>query len=194
MYTTRDRLLDEGERLFAGGIHRVTTREIVDAAGQRNVSAVSYHFGSRDGLLREILARRGVSIDQQRGAMRAMCDLDPTPAELVECLVVPYVGLLDDPGGRAYLRIVAQLRGRFAAWRLESDGASTKSLVDILDELESTAGRTVGRESRIVGLIMLLTTMTADRAERIDQGVQLALDHSEFTRDLVAMCAAIVSS
>ena len=31
--------------------------EIVNAAGQRNVSALTYHFGSREGLLESILIR-----------------------------------------------------------------------------------------------------------------------------------------
>ena len=49
---TRARLLAEAERLFAiRGVHETTTREITEAAGQRNVSAVTYHFGSRDALL-----------------------------------------------------------------------------------------------------------------------------------------------
>ena len=51
---TRDRLLDEAERLFArGGVQGVTTREITEAAQQRNTSAVTYHFRSRQGLLLE---------------------------------------------------------------------------------------------------------------------------------------------
>ncbi|MCB1040403.1 MAG: TetR family transcriptional regulator, partial [Acidimicrobiales bacterium] len=45
-HATRARLLDEAERLLARrGIEGVTTREIVEAAEQRNASAVSYHFG-----------------------------------------------------------------------------------------------------------------------------------------------------
>ena len=44
---TRERLLDEAERLFArGGVQGVTTRQITEAAEQRNASAVTYHFRS----------------------------------------------------------------------------------------------------------------------------------------------------
>ena len=51
---TRARLEVEAERLFAEvGIWQVRVREIVAAAHQRNASAVTYHFGSRDGLLSE---------------------------------------------------------------------------------------------------------------------------------------------
>ena len=47
---TNERLLREAERLFARrGLYQVTVREITEAAGQRNVSALNYHFGSREG-------------------------------------------------------------------------------------------------------------------------------------------------
>ena len=53
---TREQLLLEAERLFAlKGIWQVQVQEIVVAADQRNTSAVTYHFGSREGLLEGIL-------------------------------------------------------------------------------------------------------------------------------------------
>src|SRR5205085_1882241 len=46
--TTRDKLVDAAARLFAErGIDNVSINEIVRAAGQRNASAVHYHFGNR---------------------------------------------------------------------------------------------------------------------------------------------------
>ena len=54
---TRERLLREAERLFASrGVHQATSREITEAAGQRNVSALTYHFGSRPSLLGAVLS------------------------------------------------------------------------------------------------------------------------------------------
>jgi AcrR family transcriptional regulator len=47
----------EGARLFARlGPAGVTTRQLHEAAGARNESALHYHFGGRDGLVQ--LARR----------------------------------------------------------------------------------------------------------------------------------------
>lgn len=193
--TTRDRILDEAERLFArGGIEGVTSREIVEAAQQRNVSAVTYHFGSREGLLLEILSRRGGPVDAERGRRRSSLDAKPSVLELVECLVAPYAALLDDQGGRSYLRIVAQLRGRFAAWRVESDVETTRHLAKVLDEIEARApGKPVQRRERVVGLIMLMTAMTAERARRIDEGAAPETSHRLFVSDLTAMCSAVVS-
>ena len=139
---TRDRLLDEAEHLFArSSIAGVTTRQIVEAAGQRNASAVSYHFGSREGLLLELLARRGAPVDERRGELRSELGAQPAVAELVRCLVEPYCELLHTEQGRAYVRIVAQLRGRFAAWRVQSDSSTTVHLSAILDEIEARPQR-----------------------------------------------------
>ena len=173
----------------------MTTREITEAAAQRNASAVSYHFGSREGLLLEILARRGGPVDEARGVLRSGLGSKPSLRDLVRCLVEPYAGLLDTEAGRSYLRIVAQLRGRFAAWRVESDVATTQHLSRILDEIESSlAVPAAVRRERVLALIILLTGSVAERARRIDEGVPVDLPHDPFVSNLVDMCAALLST
>ncbi|MEZ5383131.1 MAG: helix-turn-helix domain-containing protein [Microthrixaceae bacterium] len=193
---TPDRLLDEAERLFARqGIDGVTTRELTEAAGQRNASAVSYHFGSRDGLVRGLLARRGGPIDEARGRHRDALGATPSVAQLVRCLVDPWAESLLSPEGRAYVQIVDQLRGRFAAWRTESDATTSSNLTRILDELEAAgAGAAVGPRDRerLVGMIVMLTGTTADRARRIEAGEPMELGHDAFVDLLVRMCTAVV--
>lgn len=192
--TTRDRILDEAERLFAReGVQAVTTRRIVEAAEQRNTSAVTYHFGSRQRLLLEILARRGGPVDEARGELRDALGPDPSATDLVSCLVEPFAALLASEPGRAYLRIVDQLRGRFAAWRVESDEATTANLARVLDELEArAAGAPAIRRQRVVALIVVLTGTIADRARQVDEGIEPELDHAEFTALLTAMCASVL--
>jgi AcrR family transcriptional regulator len=194
--STRERLLDEAERLFArGSVAGVTSREITEAAGQRNTSAISYHFGSREGLLLELLARRGAPIDDRRGELRDALPDRPPLADLVRCLVEPYSEVLVSEQGRSYLRIVAQLRGRFAAWRVESDTATTRQLARVLDEIELRPDLPAAlRRERVVALIMVLTATTAERARRIDDGAPLELDHGQFVANLVDMCAALVQA
>jgi AcrR family transcriptional regulator len=172
----------------------VTSRQIVEAAEQRNTSAVTYHFGTREGLLLEILARRGGPVDDQRGEMRGRVGARPTVRELVDCLVVPYAELLDSPAGRSYVQIVAQLRGRFAAWRVESDEATTRHLGPILDELESRPKVSAAvRRERVVGMIMLLTGAVAERAHRIDDGAGNETEDDEFVANLGHMCTAVIT-
>ena len=55
---TRTRILDAAERLFAErGIEAVSVRSILAAAGV-NVALAHYHFGSREGLIAELLRVR----------------------------------------------------------------------------------------------------------------------------------------
>src|SRR5699024_12317749 len=52
-------MLDIAEQMSAErGLDGVSMRDVASAAGQRNNSAVQYHFGSRDGLIVEVLRRR----------------------------------------------------------------------------------------------------------------------------------------
>nr|MDT0523993.1 helix-turn-helix domain-containing protein [Streptomyces sp. DSM 41633] len=68
--TTRVMLMEVAERLFATrGIEAVTLREIQEAAGQSNTSVISYHFGSRDGLIRALIAHRQRTLGADRQNM-----------------------------------------------------------------------------------------------------------------------------
>ena len=52
---TRDRLSDAAVQLYGdSSIVAVSLREISAAAGQKNPTALEYHFGDRDGLLKAI--------------------------------------------------------------------------------------------------------------------------------------------
>ncbi len=63
---TRDRLLDVAERLFAQrGIDATSLRAITTAA-EANLASVNYHFGSKDALFLEVLARRIAPINAER--------------------------------------------------------------------------------------------------------------------------------
>ena len=194
--STRELLLDQAELLFArSSVAGVTTREITEAADQKNTSAISYHFGSRDGLVLALLARRGGPVDKERGILRDLLPSSASPSELVGCLVKPYCALLSSPQGRAYVRIVAQLRGRFAAWRIESDSETTKHLARILDEIEVQAGNSESnRRDRVVGLIILMTGAAAERSRRIEEGDELLSTEAEFEKNLIQMCAAVVQN
>jgi AcrR family transcriptional regulator len=69
-------------------------RDISLAAGQRNNSAVQYHFGDREGLVAAVFTRRMDAINEMRRAMIA--DLDKTHrgddmAGLAAALMVPLI-------------------------------------------------------------------------------------------------------
>ena len=64
---TREALMRAAEKLIATkGLENVSIREIVDAAGQKNESALQYHFKSLDGLVRAIHEVRDAQINPMR--------------------------------------------------------------------------------------------------------------------------------
>ena len=70
------------EKLIADrGMENVSIREIVSAAGQKNESALQYHFKNLSGLLEAIHAERSEQVRQQRGTMLAALLADtPEPS------------------------------------------------------------------------------------------------------------------
>lgn len=65
---TRDHIKTVALRLFGErGVEGVSTREIAFAVGQKNVSLLNYYFGSKDALLRELIADVAGVVDADRG-------------------------------------------------------------------------------------------------------------------------------
>src|SRR3954471_10279488 len=108
--STRDRLMQAGEHLFARqGIDRVRLREINELAGQRNSSALHYHFGSRDRLVLEILRRHEQGIDVEVARTLDGWDSDghePDVRDIAAAVIRPLADKLHSSSGRDFLRIV----------------------------------------------------------------------------------------
>lgn len=191
---TKERLVREAERLFARrGLYRVTMREITVAAGQRNVSAIDYHFGSREGLIEAILVRHGEPTDTQRGERLAMLDANPETHELVGALVVPYGAHLRTAKGRDYLRIVAQMTPAFSVWREPWPGTGPwlREILGLLEGRPEEVPEPIRRE-RVVEMTMLLTAAMAERARAIEGRKVLALDEGEFLANLTDVLTAVL--
>jgi len=113
---TRGALVAAAERLFAGGgIDGPSLREITRAAGQRNTSALQYHFGDRDELLRAVLDRHGQTVDAARAGLLEQLELGDGAdlRGLAGALALPLVAKLDDPdGGREYLQVAGEVVSR----------------------------------------------------------------------------------
>jgi len=184
---TRARLLDEAERLFATrGIYQSTVREITEAAGQRNTSALSYHFGSREGVLQAILARHGDPLDRERARFLVEPIEEMATRDLVRALLVPMAGQLGSAEGRNYLRIVAQLTDRFPAWRVPEFHPYLRRILEVLEDRAGGAEPSVRRE-RVVNSILLLTAAMAERARAVEERLTLELRAEAFVSNLADM-------
>ncbi|MEX1008996.1 MAG: TetR/AcrR family transcriptional regulator [Acidimicrobiia bacterium] len=98
---TRERLILLAERMFAErGIEGASLRAIGEAAGQRNKTAVQYHFGDRAALVSAIYAYRSEQLDTRRTASLEAHDESgepDSPKLLLRILVEPYVESIADP-------------------------------------------------------------------------------------------------
>lgn len=105
-WTTKELLIEAAERLFAEkGIDAVPLRDIAEAAGQRNASALQYHFGSREGLVEAVFCHRTAAINAYRLAMiRDLLNREGTIAEpdIALVLVVPLARQVFVNAGASY--------------------------------------------------------------------------------------------
>ncbi len=63
---TKDALLDSAEKLFAKeGFHGTSVRAITSEAGA-HLASINYHFGSKEVLMKEVLERRLLPINNER--------------------------------------------------------------------------------------------------------------------------------
>lgn len=90
----RDKLMHAAERLYAEhGFANVSIRMVGEAAGQRNKSAVQYHFSTRDELIQAILARHAAAIDTRRIPMVAALEAagEVSLQEWITCVIEPTI-------------------------------------------------------------------------------------------------------
>lgn len=106
--STQKALMLAAEKLIATkGIHNVSIRDIVIAAGQKNESALQYHFKSLQGLIDTIQAARELEIQEKRGELLAELLARKSKPSLRDlcCLMVKPAFLLAkaDPGFRRFI-------------------------------------------------------------------------------------------
>jgi AcrR family transcriptional regulator len=177
--STRAKIRRTAERLFAQyGVDPVTLRQIARAAGQSNVSAVQYHFGTKEKLLEEILAAHLDSIDRRR---REMLDDQEQRGDahnlalLMRTLIDPLTEKLDDPSGRAYLQIQAG-----NTTQLEMRPATRLMTTRIARAL---GGETASALAERFSVVLLFGAL-AERAEQEAGGVAGPQDRSDFVDGL----------
>jgi len=99
--STRERILTAAERLFAEqGLDNVSHRQIATAAGQGNVSAVNYHFGTTADLVRAIVRRHGQAVEELRSQWVEAAEATDELRDWVGCLIHPvaeHLGSLGSP-------------------------------------------------------------------------------------------------
>jgi TetR/AcrR family transcriptional regulator, regulator of cefoperazone and chloramphenicol sensitivity len=197
---TREKLIRAAEYLFARSGLDVPIREIHERAGQRNASAIQYHFGSKQELITAILDRHALGpdeIEQIRADLRLRRD---DPRSVVDSIVRRISEYLVTDETRDYVRLAFQLLVR-APLRQDLDaGIDRPDLLSFEAEAELVRScvpqlpRRVVHERAVAGLTFILLQV-AERAKTIDDDqVEPLLDEAEFVSNLVDMTTALLTA
>ncbi|MFF4621938.1 TetR/AcrR family transcriptional regulator [Nonomuraea jabiensis] len=161
--TARSAIMRAAERLYATeGFAAVSIRQIGEAAGQRNKSAVQYHFTSRDELVKAILAEHAEAMEVHRLAMMSRLG-EPggmSPRDRIRCVVLPHIEHHVDLGvpswyGRFLAQVVVEPALREYAVSVHLERPSLRRLYDATrDPGEPDPGRAARREAMTRVLIV----------------------------------------
>jgi AcrR family transcriptional regulator len=199
----KDALLDAASALFDEvGIDAVALNEIVRASGHRNRSAILYHFGSKDDVVRAVVERSMVSPDARRSEL--LDDLlvrDPQPGTvaIAEVVVQPLTELLDTADGRRHLRLLGQLLSHprllaSAQAALRGNGSLARSADLVTGELTHLPSHL--RQERVALLVAFVMRAYADQARLLDavEPSRQPLSGPEFTAHVVGLIEAILGA
>ena len=108
----RTRILSAAEQLFAEkGFEGCSLRQTAQAS-EVPLSLVTYHFGNKLGLYREVFRARTPELIQQRLAGLALADLEDDPDRklelIVKALLIPMIGLRANKQGRRFAVLFAR--------------------------------------------------------------------------------------
>lgn len=199
----KDALLDAASALFdEAGIDAVAVNEIVRASGHRNRSAILYHFGSKDEVVRAVVERSMVGPDARRSQLLDELlarDPQPTVAAIATVVVQPLTEQLDSAEGRRHLRLLGQLLGHprlLASAQAvlrgnESMARCADLVVDALTHLPDHL-----RQERVALLVAFVLRAYADQARLLDAAhpSRPPLAGEDFTSHLVGLIVAILDA
>lgn len=189
---SKDALLDAAERLIAEHGFEVPLRDIAKAAGQRNNSAVNYHFRSRQDLVDAVVARRLLPMELERERMLDELDADdPADAHaLMRVLVVPLLRL-DSTHYARFLQVVGP------RLRTEPMNSAETAWPRVLDALSNAVPATErgARHRRVAAVATAMFALAAEHERATQDGSrpeEAPDDPEEIVHMLVAMLTATV--
>ena len=137
-HATRELILTAAERLFAEhGVFAVSNRQVSEAAGQGNNTAVGYHFGTKADLVRAIARRHAAPIEEIRQRMVAGIGDSTDIRDWLSCLIRPVAEHLAAVGSPTWFaRFGAQIMTDPSLRPIMvEESQSSPSLVRIVDAL-----------------------------------------------------------
>ena len=186
-------LMVAAERAYTEHGPAVSLRDIAQAAGHRNNSAVNYHFGSRRGLEEAIVVTRAQGMEAYRTEHFAdLLDAEDTPLrDLVRAMVEPVLVVPGLQGSTHYARFVEVVRARPALERHLTDPATwpTGLALGLRIGRQLTHLDRAARRRRMDAVATVLVALAAD-AERARASGADATEPDELVDALVGFATA----
>lgn len=189
---TRECLIRAAETLMARhGIGAVTTQDILARAGQRNRSALHYHFGSREGLIQAALVAQMRRVDARRAQLLYKAGTRDA-AGLARAFVLPVAeDILTEEHGRDNLSLLSQyihspnndFEGMVRKTQLPGISRAMDRIWEVMPSLPSQ-----------IQHLRYRTAFSAALAALLSWSEQGARHPAEFTEDLIDTTALILSS
>ena len=192
----RERIIVAAERLIAEHGPEVPLRDIAAAAGQRNNSAVQYHFGSRDGLIDAVAEHRIADLEQHR--LELLTESEAAGEEhdvraLVSALVVPMLTIPYEHGATHYARFLEQVRTHAALAADSNLDRAGRAVVRLIIMRLDRALRDVPPAVRRRRLRVLPTVLFALLADRERAG-DLPSDDPDSAAELVDLIIGLLTA
>lgn len=193
-------LLDSAERIIAtGGLEALTIGAVQKHAAQRNKSAVSYHFGSRQGLIEAVIARMVDRLNDRRQLMLNSLDVsvqDAPTHTLVDLLVGPHIDGVLDSNESFEARCLQQCAmSTFLVPTIRRHMGKGNS-IEVRQTLQQRFGTTspIVQSMRVDFATTLAISWTAHFESFRHLDVMSGIPHDAIRRELVGSCVSIIDS
>ena len=179
---TKAALIQSAERLIGEkGLGAVSVKEVTRAAGAKNPSAIYYHFGDMESLIREVFAQRYRDIERRSIDRLAKLDAKGGSDQLVpylEATLTPFMEACLEEEGRLYIRFCMQLAAdpNFNVSEITGD-LGMESVKTVRNQFTGSL-KNIPRKVLITRLRQGLTislVQAADYARRVEDGTAPSL-------------------
>jgi AcrR family transcriptional regulator len=191
-------ILEAAERLIGRhGIEGTSMRQITLAAKMANNSAIAYHFGDRDGLLRAISRWRAGLIEQERSRLFNQAEAvgeGHNPVRIVQIITRPLLAVRADDGSHPHAAFVSQmLRSRLGREiRHSVYGQTVSEMVNRLHRHAPALSRLLFEFRLRTGSLAFYDAIVERDQMAADDPARLATDDEGFLAELDAMLLAII--
>jgi len=167
--TTRAKILDAAEVLFGlKGFDAVSLREITERA-EVTLALASYHFGTKEKLLEEVIGRRAKILSDDRVA-RLKALSSPDVESIADAFLAPMFerAMIKEPGWAEYFKLLGRL-GESNQWLGILEKHFNEAAVEFINSLCAVMpDKDRGSVTRSFLMMLNLMLSTVSQHERID--------------------------